>query len=808
MADSTLAKIQGQGGILKTSTEEVSNLAGKAGLQAAPTDAMNTGALGGNADQQKMAGTPNQVANALKLSLRPSETLAQAERVESGRTTAMGEAGRELPESLKQLAGLGGKIGAAIGQAVAGAGPKVELNQTAISALPVDKQEPVKAAASAFHAVMNNPASTSAQKIAALNTLTALIPDGATGVAKLFGTDHATWVKSIQENPAFNDVTLKDLNAVGGTVDTGSILAVLREMDPSLTMEGLEKLGWGEVKNRVNNYLGSRYMDVDNLTRQAQDLTLPSNVRNEAVKRLRQLGVAGVTQAAEQAKSLSDAIEQGDNITFNGQEMELDEVLNDEFIGKTLKGVLENPEMLNNLKGTPFEGLIDQISKYSTELAAKYGVDPTKASELTTLIATKKANIEGVNKAVTDLGFDGDISGLSSDVMTALGLTKGMADGTEAFDPMKNTSTLYKTLMGLPVEMRGEMAGKIKGMTAAQIKDFESALIGRGRGFTNADEMKNFITSYDNASKLFGGILSDFNKDGKTDNADMYAALSATLGVDLTGYDGDDTGVPLPDWLDSNPKDGKADDATVVQKKLEGMSVLDRMNAISGLLSNKVNIEHAISQNRNEMEQFTAVNSPIPGLAAIPDIPKMVFNIDSPSSLWGRVAEQRAVFLQSIDNKIQALDAFIAKTFSPQAKTAAIQARQQLLIKKNSFTNIIKTMQEFSARATEKEKLLSNSRGMSEAMDGFLRENKRLYDRLLQQAMDKAPRKKGRITDAGARAAKQAVQAEMRNRMLNLLVADRYALDRWITKKTIKSMWGREQIAATGRRAGGEIDAY
>jgi hypothetical protein len=608
MVASTLSKIQGQGGILKTSTEEVSNLAGNAGLQAAPTDAMNTGALGGNADQQKMAGTPNQVANALKLSLRPSETLAQAERVESGRTTAMGEAGRELPESLKQLAGLGGKIGEAIGQAVAGAGPKVEINQAAISALPVDKQGPVKTAASAFHTVMNNPASTSAEKIAALNTLTALVPDGATGVAKLFGTDPAVWVKSIQENPAFNDVTLKDLTAAGGVVDTGAILAVLKEQNPELSEDILGKMSWGEIKNRVNSYLSSRYMDVDNLTRQSQDLTLPSNVRNEAVKRLRQLGVAGVTQAAEQAKSLSDAIEQGDNITFNGQEMELSEVLDDEFIAKTLKGVLENPEMLSNLRGTPFEGLIDQVGKYSTELAAKYGIDPAKASALNTLIATKKANTEGVNKAVTDLGFDGDISGLSSDVMTALGLTKGMADGTEAFDPTKNTSALYKTLMGLPMEMRGEMAGKIKGMTAAQIKDFEAAITGRGRGFTTADEMKDFIKSYDNASKLFGGILSDFNKDGKTDNTDMYAALSAVLNVDLTNYDGDDTGVDLPSWLDSNPKDGKADDAAVVQKNLAAMGPAARMDAISSFQNGIENLKSSITRRNIEIEQQSVVS--------------------------------------------------------------------------------------------------------------------------------------------------------------------------------------------------------
>jgi hypothetical protein len=579
MADSTLSRIQGQGGILKTSTEEVSNLAGNAGLQAAPTDAMNTGALGGNADQQKMAGTPNQVANALKLSLRPSETLAHAERVESGRTTAMGEAGRELPESLKQLAGLGGKIGAAIGQAVAGAGPKVEINQAAISALPVDKQEGVKTAAANFNTVISNPASKPSDKIKALNDLTALVPGGAPEVAKLFGTDPAAWVKSIQENPAFNDVTLKDLNASGGAVDTGSILSALQQIDPSLTMEGLEKLGWGEVKSRVNNYLGSRYMDVDNLTRQAQDLTLPSNARNEAVKRLRQLGVAGVTQAAEQATSLRDAIEQGDNITFNGQEMELGELLDDDFISQTLKGVMEDPAMLGQLKGTPFEGLIDQVGKYSTELAEKYGVDPAKASALQNVIAERKANLDGVNKVVSGLGFAGDVSSLSKDVRDALGITEAVVNG-EA--PMGSLSTLGTYLQGLPKDQQAALTGKLLGNTSVQIKDLEGALA--GKAFASGEEMTKFLQKYDDASKLFSGLLTDFNGDGKQDATDLTGNLSKMLGLPTEEVArmnfADELGFDLPDWLDANG-DNRADDAAQVSDRLSKMTPAQRTEAMS-----------------------------------------------------------------------------------------------------------------------------------------------------------------------------------------------------------------------------------
>jgi hypothetical protein len=156
--------------------------------------------------------------------------------------------------------------------------------------------------------------------------------------------------------------------------------------------------------------------------------------------------------------------------------------------------------------------------------------------------------------------------------------------------------------------MRGEMAGKIKGMTADQIAEFEKAIAGRGRGFTDADEMKDFIKSYDNASKLFAGILSDFNKDGKTDNTDMYAALSKVLNVDLTGYDGDDTGVPLPAWLDSNPKDGKADDAAVVHKNLEAMSPAARMDAISSFQSGLENLKNSITRKNTEIEQQSVVS--------------------------------------------------------------------------------------------------------------------------------------------------------------------------------------------------------
>jgi hypothetical protein len=491
----------------------------------------------------------------------------------------MGEAGRELPESLKQLAGLGGKIGAAIGQAVAGAGPKVELNQAAIAGLPADKQEGVKTAAANFNTTLSNPASAPADKIKALNDLTALVPGGAPEVAKLFGTDPATWVKSIQENPAFNDVTLKDLNASGGAVDTGSILSALQQMDPSLTMEGLEKLGWGEVKSRVNNYLGSRYMDVDNLTRQSQDLTLPSNTRNEAVKRLRQLGVAGVTQAAEQAKSLSDAIEQGDNITFNGQEMELGELLDDDFISQTLKGVMEDPAMLGQLKGTPFEGLIDQVGKYSTELAEKYGVDPAKASALQNVIAERKANLDGVNKVVSGLGFAGDVSSLSKDVRDALGISEAVVNG-EA--PMGSLSTLGTYLQGLPKDQQAALTGKLLGNTSAQIKDLEGALA--GKAFASGEEMTKFLQKYDDASKLFSGLLTDFNGDGKQDATDLTGNLSKMLGLppeEVARMNfADELGFDLPDWLDANG-DNRADDAAQVSDRLSKMTPAQRTEAMS-----------------------------------------------------------------------------------------------------------------------------------------------------------------------------------------------------------------------------------
>jgi hypothetical protein len=120
--------------------------------------------------------------------------------------------------------------------------------------------------------------------------------------------------------------------------------------------------------------------------------------------------------------------------------------------------------------------------------------------------------------------------------------------------------------------------------------------------------MKNFITSYDNATKLFGGILSDYNKDGKTDNTDMYGLLGEMLGVDLSGYDGDETGVSLPDWLDSNPKDGKADDAAVVQKNLATMSPAARMDAISSFQGSIEGLKASITQTNNERTANSAIS--------------------------------------------------------------------------------------------------------------------------------------------------------------------------------------------------------
>jgi outer membrane murein-binding lipoprotein Lpp len=140
------------------------------------------------------------------------------------------------------------------------------------------------------------------------------------------------------------------------------------------------------------------------------------------------------------------------------------------------------------------------------------------------------------------------------------------------------------------------------------------------------------------------------------------------LDVDLTGYDGDDTGVPLPEWLDSN-KDGKADDATVVHKNLEAMSPTTRMDAISSFQGSIEGLKASITQMNSEKESYANMPEAVTTL------------IDEKKNFSGLPIQQYAVtqvegIMDNITNMLGS-PSFDVKTAA--ARLGGVTARKQKL---------------------------------------------------------------------------------------------------------------------------------
>jgi hypothetical protein len=676
MAESTLSKIQGQGGILKTSQEELQGLAGAAGLVAPPTDAINAASIGANADQAKMAGTGQQMQAAVKLALKPEDTLAYKERTESGRTKAADA--RELPETLKQLVGLGGKIGAATQTAIQSAGEKALLNASNINEEALKGTFPdTTKATEVKNAAIAYAQAEPKDKLAKLTALTSSAGSLA-NAAKVFGVDEATWTKQIADAlPA--DLTLKEIASSGLTaIDTSGITSFLAEGDPNLDSAKVESMSWGEIKARTSKKLQDRYMDVNQLTKQANDLTLDRNTREAAQARLRELGAGGVVTASEQAQDLTTAIERGDNITFNGKEMEIGEFLDDEDTQAALKGILTGAVSLDSIKNTPYASLIPMVSQYKNELAAKYGIEIAGGvqSELEKNSGSVKANSDATKSELGKLGIT-DPNAMSKEMKTLFGITDGMINGTEAFVANPQLQRLQSMFGSDPAAMSEVMQFLTKNPTVSA--DFMS------KYGSDANKLKSAMKSYETGQGVFSTFFKDVDGSGKVDATDITSNLAETFGLDasqLASLDFEDYGITLPEFLDSN-KDGKLDPSADIATRMGSMGVDGKIGlANQGLPSGfATTIQGALGELSSAKTNMQAISS-APPESVIHKIAKLGIPSGSTNySDFNSALNAASSFLNNAQKEQDGINAEISRLTADMAgKSPAVKAEYQKAI--------------------------------------------------------------------------------------------------------------------------------
>jgi hypothetical protein len=341
--------VTGPTGLQETSTEEISSLAGKAGLPAAPITALGIAAIGGNQHQQKMAGSPAQVQSALRISQSPEEYLSTQQRREQPRSemTAQEQAGRQKSETLKDLGGLGDRVDNFINKqrerleaASVAPGEMQVAPQEGGTQLPTDS---VKLAElkNAAKALITNPSDMNSLLV--LNQILGKQPNATitpAELSKLYEDSNATLIRSGAET-IDNDLQVEDLIAAGDFPYTLTQLSELLGVPET----GLDKYSIAQLRDQLELVAQQEFQTTQQLEQQAGSSILGSAERGQARQLAREASRTGVRSTEQDVLNLERQIRDADQVLFGGSVYTVDELLKDDTISGIIKDYLDmDPE--------------------------------------------------------------------------------------------------------------------------------------------------------------------------------------------------------------------------------------------------------------------------------------------------------------------------------------------------------------------------------------------------------------------------------------------------------------------------------
>lgn len=388
MASKIQQAIKGAGGQLyKTSEEELQKKAAEAGLPAPPTTPVSASTLGVGPDTAKMLGTPNQMRKAIQMSSQPT-ALADVERRQDVR--------RAQTEREQQLTQVGQRLGQLedLGQAT-----QARAQAAVRQAINTDLEAQLLVAADtnpALIGAMEELAAEPANPAKAYNVMSALglDPDDPAQVAR-FNPDEllASYTPAVEQVAQEAADRISRQNIQAGTLDWQSL--GFKSQDEVAQLLGvapaeLAQMSVEDVILATESALAKDFDQADDLRSILEDPYASPAEQAEARKQLRDLGATGIKSAESSLEQMAEEIESADTIKLFGQEMKIDEMLNNQNVSRLIAGYLQLPE------GNPDKQAFDQGNP---ELAAWIKRNKSTLEQAAQQI---RGNFEGVIKVAAE----------------------------------------------------------------------------------------------------------------------------------------------------------------------------------------------------------------------------------------------------------------------------------------------------------------------------------------------------------------------------------------------------------------------
>lgn len=353
--------VRGPGGVLSEEAPEgVQSLADSAGLSAPPTTPLGQGMIGANADQQKMAGTPQQKQAALQISQQPDQTLSGAMRRGQVRTeqTAQEQALTQKSENLKNLGSLGDRVSdfmqaqrQALQQKAAAEAPGVDVATAGefqgkdLASLQVERPgegegaEPVQVSLKdVLGELRKDPSNMQLQlevnKALGYDINRQLSPEQINDL-------YQSAVEAISAGGAGavdDNLNVDDLIASGQfgyeAPELANLLGVPEEQIGSMTV--------GQIRQTIDRLQQEEYSKAAELEQKAVSGQLGAAERQLARQQARETSATGIRSTEADVANLEKQIEDADLVSFGGKQYRVDELLQDSTLSNLITEYMQS----------------------------------------------------------------------------------------------------------------------------------------------------------------------------------------------------------------------------------------------------------------------------------------------------------------------------------------------------------------------------------------------------------------------------------------------------------------------------------
>jgi hypothetical protein len=597
--------LKNAGGLYTTSEEELDKLTQKSGRLQAPINPLETKAIGGNADQAKMAGTPNQKMNALQTAVSQSVNLGDVQRRKTTETSAAQQGQKAAMEAkLAELEGLGDLSS--------------RVRQIALSRFERDYAAPTALALNEF---TDSPEWSAVPQEAKDALATGTINDEQLAqIAQGLGITETSQIGQLAEaikgqlgvevdsqsgflaglaagQVKLGELTQDDLTQLGygNTAELATAIGVPEEELAGMSLDQLE--------DRIDTQQAEMFDKARELRNVLSDPASNFAAREAARAELKQLQAAGIDDVEVQYNNLERQIKEGRTIEFDGKQVPIDELLSSDGLELRIATALSNEEEMARLKKdepaffafiqenkAAFDSLVDAVDEDTKRFI--------ELQETNESLAKPSEDLEPISSTVMETWYD-DWGSVRGEAYQPNGVLQLLQSDEVDFKVKKALNDAIQT-----ISTRPNMKDDLKYLGTLDVAGIKKL------GLDNPAKLQKYLDYRTDYEELKDVPDEDFYKMAlKLDASSLQSYLAKATAMNASGFS--KVNNSLLTVLDAN-KDGKLDLFKDIKKRILGSGeTLEQLMAAGKDVSSTKDIKGAEGLAKSLKNTTAEFNNPI-----------------------------------------------------------------------------------------------------------------------------------------------------------------------------------------------------